>query len=252
MKAMVFAAGLGTRLKPLTDTVPKALVPVGGQPLLFHVLRKLKEAGVTDVVVNVHHFAQQIIDYLIENDGFGLNVSISHESDLLRETGGGIQHAEPFLNDGPFLVHNVDILSNLDIPAFCASARPEALATLLVSDRVTQRYLLFDADMRLAGWTNVATGEVRTPYPSLDVEACRKLAFDGVHFISPGIFDAFRQYGFEGRFSIIDFYVKACAGHPIYGYVQPGLRMMDIGKTETLAAADAFLEELKTFRIFVS
>lgn len=243
IKALVFAAGLGTRLRPLTDTMPKALVEVGARPLLYHVLTKLKDAGLSGAVVNVHHFAEQIIDYLATHD-FGFPVQVSDERDLLRETGGGILHARKLLDDKPFLVHNVDILSNLDIPAFCAAARPDALATLLVSERRTQRYLLFDPEMRLKGWTNVATGEVRSPYPESELSDCRKLAFDGIHFLSPAIFDAFAHFGFEGRFPIMEFYPRACADYPIYGYVQPGLKMMDIGKAETLSEAEGFLASL--------
>ena len=243
INALVFAAGLGTRLRPRTDTMPKALVEVGGRPLLAHVLDKLAAAGIAGAVVNVHHFAGQIIDYLATH-AFGLPVQVSDERDLLRETGGGILHARKLLGDGPFLVHNVDILSNLDIAAFCAAARPDALATLLVSERETQRYLLFDKDMRLRGWTNVTTGEVRSPDPALDPAACRKLAFDGVHFLSPAVFDAFGRYGFAGRFPIMDFYLRACAEQPIYGFVQPDLRMMDLGKTDALPAAERFLATL--------
>ena len=166
MKAMIFAAGLGTRLRPLTDTMPKALVPVCGNPLLYHVITKLKAAGYTELVINVHHFAGQIREYLATHD-FGLSISVSDESDLLLETGGGIAHAKDLLlpTDEPFLIHNVDILSNLDIPWLRSQTRPEALSTLLVSERETSRYLLFDDAMRLVGWTNVTTGEVKSPYP---------------------------------------------------------------------------------------
>lgn len=243
INALVFAAGLGTRLRPLTDTMPKALVEVGGRPLLAHILTRLSAAGIRAAVVNVHHFADQVIDYLTTHD-FGLKVQVSDERDLLRETGGGIRHARGLLGDRPFLVHNVDILSNLDIPAFCAAARPGALATLLVSRRETQRYLLFDEDMRMVGWTNIATGEVRSPYPDLDAAACRRLAFDGVHFLSPEIFEAFGRYGFGECFPIMDFYIRACADYPIHAVWQPGLKMMDIGKTDALAAAEGFLATL--------
>ena len=169
MKALVFAAGLGTRLKPLTDSMPKALVPVCGEPLLYHVLTRLRAAGYDEIAGNVHHFADQIRNYLSEND-FGIPILVSDETDLLRETGGGIRHARPFLEggDAPFLVHNVDILSDLDLGWFRRQTRPEALATLLVRERKTQRYFLFDRDMRLVGWTHIATGEVRSPYPALD------------------------------------------------------------------------------------
>ena len=160
MKALIFAAGLGTRLKPLTDTMPKALVPVGGKPLLEHVASKLIAAGYDQLVINVHHFADQIRAYVAERGGWGVDVQFSDETDLLRETGGGIRHAAPLLaGDEPFLVHNVDILSNLDLAWFRAQHREGDLATILVSERETQRYFLFDDEGRLVGWTNIATGE---------------------------------------------------------------------------------------------
>lgn len=242
MKALVFAAGLGTRLRPLTDTLPKALVPVGGIPLVDHVLRKLADGGVTEAVVNVHHFPDRIIGHLAAHD-YGIPVRVSDERDLLRDTGGGIRHARPLLTGGPFLVHNVDILSNLDIPAFVAAARPDALATLLVSERRTQRYLLFDEGMRLVGWTNAATGEVRSPYGQLDPAKCRRRAFAGVHFLSQDIFGAFEALGMPERFPIIDFYLQACADYPVCGVEQPGLRLIDVGKPDTLRAAEAFLAQ---------
>ena len=235
MKAMVFAAGLGTRLRPITDTLPKALVPVCGEPLLYHTLHKLKAAGYTDVVVNIHHFPQMIREYLATHD-FGLNIGISDESSALLETGGGIAHAKDLLlpTDEPFLVHNVDIVSNLDIAWFRAQMRPDALATLLVSHRQTQRYLLFDDDMRLVGWTHIGTGEVRSPYPGLDPSACNRFAFSGIHNISPEIFAAFHALGMPERFPIMDFYLDACARYPIYGVVAPSLQLVDVGKIDTL------------------
>ena len=239
MKAMVFAAGLGTRLRPLTDTMPKALVPVCGKPLLYHTICKLREAGYDQIVVNVHHFPEQIRNYLAGND-FGIQIDISDESAELLETGGGILHARGFLDGGtePFLVHNVDIVSNLDIPWLRSQTRPEALATLLVSERQTRRYLLFSNDMRLVGWTDVSTGEVRSPYPGLDASHCRRLAFGGIHNISPRIFQAFEALGFSGRFPIMDFYLKACAEYPVYGVVVPDLTLVDVGKMETLTQAE--------------
>ena len=237
MKAMIFAAGLGTRLKPITDTLPKALVPICGRPLIAYVLDKLCAAGYDEIVVNVHHFAGKIKDYL-ESGGFPAHVSISDESDLLRETGGGILYARPLLEgSGDFLVHNVDIISDLDLRWFREQAPPGALSTLLVSERKTQRYLLFDAQMRLVGWTNIATGEVRSPYPGLDPSTCRRYAFSGIHNISSVIFDVFDSYGCPERFPIVDFYLKACADHPIYGVVPPSLTMVDVGKLETLHEA---------------
>ena len=255
MKAMIFAAGLGTRLKPITDTMPKALVPVCGQPLLYHVITKLVAAGYDEIIVNVHHFPDQIIDYLCIHD-LGARITISDERDFLLETGGGIKHVRPLLrneeipgqagNDGgePFLVHNVDIVSNLDLKWLREQHRPEALATVVVSERKTQRYLLFDDDGRLKGWTNVATGEVRSPYPDIDPSKLRKLAFAGIHLISPAIFDAFDRYGFGDRFSIMDFYIKACADYPVYAAVPPDFRMVDVGKKETLSEAERVCETI--------
>lgn len=240
MKAMVFAAGLGTRLKPFTEAHPKALFPVCGQPLLFHVLSRLRAAGYTDVVVNVHHFTDQITSYLSAHD-WGLRIAVSDESSALLETGGGIAHARSLLlpSDGPFLVHNVDIISNLDLAWFRAQMRSDALSTLLVSERDTQRYLLFrPEDMRLVGWTHLGTGEVRSPYPDLDPSECQRYAFAGIHNISPAIFAAFDALGFSGRFSIIDFYLAACVRYPIYGVLAPSLELADVGKMENLPAAE--------------
>ena len=244
MKALIFAAGLGTRLKPLTDTMPKAMVPVQGEPLLVHVLRKLKQAGCKEAVVNVHHFADQISDYLATHD-FGLSVSISDERDELLETGGGIKKAAHLLGSSePFLVHNVDILSNLDLAAFYALHKPERLATLLVSERETQRYLLFNAENRLVGWTNIKTGEVKSPYADLDVSACQKLAFAGIHVISPAIFPLMESW--QGQFSIIDFYLSVAASSLIIGEKVPNLQLVDVGKMDSLEQADAFLTQYST------
>ena len=221
-QAMIFAAGLGTRLKPLTDTMPKALVRVGGQPLLWHVIQKLKASGYERLVVNVHHFAEQIVDYLKANDNFGLDISISDETSGLLETGGGIKKALPLFDPSePILIHNVDILSNLDLTGglspvceageahgdcpLCES-NPDAL--LLVSQRKTKRYLLFDDEMILDGWMNIETGEVRSPYPALDPTGLKRLAFSGIHIIWPRIFPLFEQM--PERFGIIDFYLKYC------------------------------------------
>ena len=239
MECVIFAAGLGTRLRPLTDNMPKALVPVAGKPLLAHVLEKMAAAGFSDAVVNVHHFADQIIDYLATHD-FGLRVAVSDERELLLETGGGLRHAQALLNaDAPFLVHNVDILSNLDLAAFYKMHQSCDLATLLVSDRKTSRYLLFDEQLRLVGWTNVQTGEVRSPYQNLDVKACQKLAFAGIHTISTDIFPLME--GWPDRFSIIDFYLSVCATHTIRGVQMPNLRILDVGKIDSLQEAENFL-----------
>ncbi len=240
---MVFAAGLGTRLKPLTDTMPKALVPVYGQPLIYHVLSKLCAAGYDDITVNVHHFAEQIKDYLASHD-FGADIHISDESAQLLETGGGIKHARPFLEGEPFLVHNVDIISNLDLEWFRSLVRPGALSTLLVSERSTQRYLLFDDDMRLCGWTNLASGETISPYPELCVEECRKYAFGGIHIMSPEIFGVFDEFDCPERFSIIELYLKACLRYNIYGVVCKDLSLVDVGKFDSLPEAERICSTL--------
>ena len=255
MQAMIFAAGLGTRLKPLTDTMPKALVRVGGEPLIKRVIMNLAAAGVERIVVNVHHFAEQIIDYLKDNDNFGLDIRISDETAGLLETGGGIKKAAPlFDSTAPILIHNVDILSNVDLREFyqiasqsekgkVKSEESECDAVLLVSWRKTKRYLLFNDDMKLVGWTNIETGEVRSPYPELNPKECRMYAFAGIHALSPRLLKMMDE--FPDRFGIIDFYLKACATHNIKGYVKDDLKLMDIGKLDTLAQAEEFLEELR-------
>ncbi|MBO7480229.1 MAG: NTP transferase domain-containing protein, partial [Bacteroidales bacterium] len=166
MKAFIFAAGLGTRLRPLTLDRPKALVEVAGKTMLERTFDTLKEAGFTDFVVNVHHFADQIVDYLERNDNFGCNVAISDEREMLLDTGGAIKAAQKLLGDEPFLVHNVDIISNLDIRSFVSEGLDGALARLVVSDRQSSRKLLFDAEDCLCGWHNLNTGETKGPAAS--------------------------------------------------------------------------------------
>lgn len=241
MKTMIFAAGLGTRLKPMTDTMPKALVPVGGRPLLQILLEKLARHGCTEAVINVHHFADMIEEWCASHDT-GVSIRFSDERAELLETGGGIRHAMPMLSGGRFLIHNVDILSNADLTQFYAQGEGRA-ATLLVSERKTQRYLLFDESMRLVGWINEATGQVKSPYPDLQLDKCRRYAFSGIHQIDPVLFSRFE--GWPAKFSIIDFYLSICRDVPVYGYVQDGFRLMDVGKLDTLTQAEVFLEEIE-------
>lgn len=252
MKAMIFAAGLGTRLKPLTDTLPKALVPVCGKPLIHHVMEKLLSAQapsggrlIDSAVVNVHHFAAQIVSWLEESE-YSERVHVSDETDLLRETGGGILHARPYLEgSGSFLVHNVDIISDLDLGWFVSQVHNDAMATLLVSERKTTRYLLFDRqDMRLKGWTNVTTGEVRSPYGNLNPDDCLHLAFSGIHLMSDMVFDVMDEYSSDERFPIIDFYLDAAARYPIYGVLAKDLHLIDVGKLDTLAEAERLCSEI--------
>ena len=243
-QAMIFAAGLGTRLKPLTDTMPKAMVRVGGQPLLWHTVKSLQKAGFERIVVNVHHFAQQIIDYLQSNDNFGLDVRISDERGGLLDTGGGIRKALPLFDAGsPILIHNVDILSNVNLRAFSDFAEcSQADALLLVSSRPTKRYLLFNDEMILNGWTNVETGEVKSPYPGLDPGALSRLAFSGIHVLSPHVFPLLEQM--PERFGIIDFYLEHCHRYAFIGEEKKDLRLLDVGKLDTLREAEMFLEAL--------
>ena len=236
---MIFAAGLGTRLKPLTDTMPKALVKVGGQPLLWHVVMKLKAAGYERIVVNVHHFAQQIVDYLKANNNFGLDISISDETDGLLETGGGIKKALPLFDpESPILIHNVDILSNLDLSGdLTGGLSPVAppVALLIVSQRKTKRYLQFDDTMRLIGWKNIETGEVRG-------HEGRQLAFSGLHVLYPTAFPLLDAW--PSRFPIMDFYLSICANHLVCGYEAKELRLMDVGKLDTLEEAEQFIKQV--------
>lgn len=235
MKALIFAAGLGTRLKPLTDTMPKALVPVEGEPMLHKVMTKLIAAGYDEIVINVHHFADQIREYVAQNGNFGVKVSFSDETDLLRETGGGIRHAAPLLSssDEPFLVHNVDIISNLDLEWFRKQRNDGDLATILVSNRKTARYFLFDEERKLVGWTNVETGEIRSPYGNIDLDQCTPLAFSGIHLISPEIFGLMKDW--PERFPIVDFYLTYCRTHTIRAAVAENLDIRDIGKLSQLS-----------------
>ena len=235
-QVMIFAAGLGTRLKPLTDTMPKALVRVGGQPLLWHVIMKLKAAGYERMVVNVHHFADQIIDYLESNGNFGVDIRISDERDGLLETGGGIKKALPLFDpESPILIHNVDILSNLDF-----NTLPTDAPLLVVSPRQTKRYLLFDETLRLQGWTNIETGEVRgVKSEEVKSEKWRMLAFSGIHVFHPSLIPLMADW--PDRFPIMDFYLKACGDHLIRGFEVHDLRLLDVGKLDTLEQAEEFI-----------
>ena len=250
---MIFAAGLGTRLKPLTDTMPKAMVPVGGKPLIHILIDRLKAAGVGEVVINVHHFAQQIVDYVKAHDSFGLDIRFSDETDMLLETGGGLKKAVSLFSDSsPILVHNVDILSNADLTALYSQSRS---TTLLTSQRATQRYLLFDHDDRLVGWTNIATGAVKSPYEdlraigesSLSIQekvdrltsSYRPLAFSGIQVFYPDLAPLMDTW--QGKFSIIDFYLSICDKTPIHCAIQPGLRLLDVGKLNSLEEAESFV-----------
>lgn len=241
MQVMIFAAGKGTRLKPLTDVIPKALVPVGDMPLLQRVYLKAVEVGADRVVVNVHHHSGQLKNFCsLLQAKYGVKIEISDESEKLLETGGGIKKALNKFAPEPILIHNCDILSNVELKDFY-NAGCEADAMLLVSERKTSRYLVFDNNMRLAGWTNVDTGEVKTPYEALPPDA-KLYAFAGIHVISPSMFPLMREWG--EAFPIMDFYLKHCAEKNIKGLLRTDLKLLDVGKLDTLEKAEDFLANI--------
>lgn len=241
MKAMIFAAGLGTRLRPLTNDRPKALVEIGGKTMLERVIIKLAQAGFDDITVNIHHFGEKIIEFLEHNNNFGLDIHISDEREMLLDTGGGILKARPMLDgDEPFLVHNADILTDIDLNAMYQSHLDSgAMATVLVKDRKTSRYFVFNDDYRLQGWINKSTGETR-PTGFVHREGLHELAFGGIHVISPSIFKPLEEYSQgQAKFSITPFYVDECRAHLINGYVQnTPYNWLDVGKPETLTQAE--------------
>ena len=266
-QAMIFAAGLGTRLKPLTDRMPKALVRVGGEPLLKHVVLKFRDAGFDRIVVNVHHFADQIIDYLNANNNFGIDIRISDERDMLLETGGGLKKAAPLFDySSPVFIHNVDILSNLDFNKFygadrkvvcpsCGVPHEMAGATLLVSWRKTKRYLIFNRQQRLVGWVNIEMRQIKSCYEEvralepeiqegdvIDILHRHHLcafAFSGIHTFSPKLFPLMKDY--PDKFPIMDFYLQNADRVAIKGIVDDSLRLLDVGKLDTLDQAESFL-----------
>ena len=255
---MIFAAGLGTRLKPLTDTLPKALVPLAGKTLLQWQIEKLKAAGITDIVVNVHHFPDMIIDYLRDNDNFGCRIAVSDERDMLLETGGGLRKAKSLLTgfqspesgcpETPILICNVDILSNIDIPTLLRAYNPDEMGVVVVYPRETQRYLVFDETHRLCGWTNISTGDVRGPIANTQypIANTQNLAFSGMHVLTPRIFEVMDEIVKEkgDKFSLIDLYVSIAEKEILRAYIPENYRMMDVGKINQLADAEAFAATL--------
>ena len=264
-KALIFAAGLGTRLKPLTDHMPKALVKINGKPLIEHVLEKLVFNGFNDIVVNVHHFADMLEawgqeyaknDICIEHN---VNITFSDERNELLETGGGIANVKHLLHaHNPyqgFLVHNVDILSNIDLQQVIPGAENVADAILVVSKRATARYFVFDKNMRLVGWTNIKTKEIKSPYPEVHEELCclqpemlettnyKLRAFAGIHYLKNNLFCYMDSW--PHKFSITDFYISMCNKLMFKGVEPDNLRIFDVGKIDSIDQAESFASKLQ-------
>lgn len=231
---MILAAGLGTRLKPFTEKHPKALAPVGGHTLLELNIKRLQQSGINDIVINVHHFAHQIIEYIRANNAFGANIKMSDESDTVLETGGGVKKAVSYFeNSEDVLVCNVDILSNIDIAAMrLKHTALHADVTLAVQNRTSSRNLLFDQHQVLTGWRNNTTLEVRPAH--LDWETMDAKAFSGIQIINRNFYN---NIGLEGKFSLIDAYLDAMGSYNIKGYDHTGDLLLDVGKPEALDKA---------------
>jgi N-acetyl-alpha-D-muramate 1-phosphate uridylyltransferase len=234
MKAMIFSAGLGTRFKPWTDKHPKALAIVNGKSLLQRNIEYLQQYGIREVVVNVHHFPDQVIQAVESNNGWGSEVTISDESDHLLETGGGLKKAQPFFDKGEaFVTLNVDILTNLDLHKLIAFHRQhKPLVSFAVTGRKSSRNFLFDKDLRLCGWRNDQTGEERISLPADDL---RPKAYSCVVIFEPAIFPLITR---QGKFSLVDVYLDLAASHRILGYDHTGDKLVDVGKPDSVALAE--------------
>lgn len=237
MKAMIFAAGLGTRLKPFTENHPKALAIVNGKPLLQRNIEYLKSFGIDEVVINVHHFADQIIEFLEENNYFGIKITISDETDQVLETGGGLVKAKTNF-DEDFLVMNVDILTDLHLTNFIkAHQENKALVTLAVSDRNSSRKLYFNDKKELKGWQNLKTQEEIKAVDSLD--DLNDLAFSGIHVINPALFDKITE---TGKFSIMKVYMDLMKTESIIGFDHSGGILIDVGRPESVLEAEQYFK----------
>lgn len=237
MKALIFAAGKGTRLKPFTDHHPKALAKVNGVPLLERNIQYLKGFGITDFVINIHHFGDQIVAFLKKNDNFGCKIEVSDESNELLETGGGLIFAKEFLNHREdFLIMNADILTKININDFVSYHKEiKDFATLAVSDRESSRKLLFNDDLVLRGWLNVQTGEQRLAEFN---KGFRPLAFSGVHCINPVIFDKIKR---KGKFSVMEEYLDLMHTEKIHGFVHDSV-LIDVGRPESVIEAEKYFK----------
>jgi NDP-sugar pyrophosphorylase family protein len=234
MKAMIFAAGLGTRLKPFTDKHPKALALVNGKTLLQRNIEYLQQFGIKDVLVNVHHFADQIINAVTENKGWGSNITISNETDAVLETGGGLQKAKWYFEEKEnFVVMNADILTDLDLVAMIQQHQNnQPIATLAVTNRSSSRCFLFDDKNVLCGWRNKATGEEKI---SRNASVFHEFAFSGVHVINQQLL---HQLNKEGKYSIVDVYLEVAKTHTIKAFDHSGTKFIDVGKPENILKAE--------------
>jgi NDP-sugar pyrophosphorylase family protein len=239
VKALLFAAGLGTRLKEHTQDKPKAMVYLAGKPLIQHAIEHLKKYGITDITINVFHFAEQVISFIEENNYFGINIHISDERDQLLDTGGGLRKAGAFLKGKqPILIYNVDVISNLDLNVLLKYHQEQkALATLVVRSRETSRYLMFDQNLQLAGWKNFSDGETRISRPESFADA-QPLAFSGIHIIQPELLNLIIE---EGKFPIMDLYLRLAKDHSIKAFIDQSDLWMDLGKPDQLMAAEKLL-----------
>lgn len=238
MRAFVLAAGLGTRLQPLTNDKPKALVEINGTPLLEIVITKLIRAGFNQIIINVHHFAEQITGFLNLKKNFGIEIKISDESGLLLDTGGGLKNAGWFFDDNkPFLVHNVDVLTNIDLrELYNFHLRTKSLATLAVQKRNSSRYFLFDEEKNLSGWQNTKTDETKIARESKG--ELEQFAFSGIHVSDPAVFNFMPE---EKVFSLVDFYLSIAKENRITYFDHSNSLFIDLGKKENLIEAKKFL-----------
>jgi NDP-sugar pyrophosphorylase family protein len=233
MKAMILAAGLGTRFKPWTDHHPKALALVNGKSLLERNILYLQSFGIKDVIVNVHHFSEQILEAIHKHKGWGSNISVSDETGEVLETGGGLKKAAGYFDYGSFVLMNVDILTDLDLEAMAFyHEEKKPLVTLAVTNRKSSRHFLFDQNERLCGWRNTKSGEEKIPVP---IRTLSEKAFSGIHLISPEIFPLIHQ---DGKFSIVDVYLELTATHEILGFDHSGSKLVDVGRTESVGVAE--------------
>ena len=233
MKAFILAAGLGTRLAPFTLDRPKALVELKGITLLERAIRKVNELDVSEIIINIHHFGEQILEFLKSKQNFNLPVTVSDERNQLLDTGGAILNARQLLGNEPFLLYNVDVLSTLDLNLlYSYHTLKGGLATMAVRQRATDRYLVFDQNMLLSGWKNVKSGEEKV---SRVCKEPRSFAFSGIQIIEPQLLSLITE---TGQFSIIDLYLRLAKSEAIFGYQDTSEIWMDLGKPDQLIAAE--------------